>query len=187
MSPEDGTSGPPPGAASHHQTNPHDRDQVNTDSTAGVRQPAGYAEAYPIYLAGGWPSVLPLKGSTKEPPPGGFTGYKDRYPTHEEMEAWARRFPAGNIALRLPPTVVVLDVDHYGDKHGGDTLAEAERRWGALPPPTATAHGPRHLVTASTASPKVRRWPVSSVLQSWASATSRYCSGTTATRWSTPR
>jgi AAA domain/Bifunctional DNA primase/polymerase, N-terminal len=134
MSPEDGTSGPPPGAASHHQTNPHDRDQVNTDSTAGVRQPAGYAEAYPIYLAGGWPSVLPLKGSTKEPPPGGFTGYKDRYPTHEEMEAWARRFPAGNIALRLPPMVVVLDVDHYGDKHGGDTLAEAERRWGALPP-----------------------------------------------------
>ncbi len=27
-----------------------------------------------------------------------------------------------------------IDVDHYGNKRGGDTLTEAERRWGPLPP-----------------------------------------------------
>jgi hypothetical protein len=132
MPPEEkvGPQGTTPGEAdntSHHQA--ADTGQCNGEG----RQPAGYAEAYPIYLAGGWPSVLPLKRGSKGPPPSGFTGYQGRYPTQDEMAAWAQATP-GNIALRLPATVVVLDVDHYGDKHGGDTLAEAERRWGALPP-----------------------------------------------------
>jgi replicative DNA helicase len=96
--------------------------------------PAGYAEAFPLYLAGGWPSILPLPRGAKKSPPGGFTGYQERYPTPDEMEAWGRGFPDGNTCLRLPPSVVVLDVDHYGDKRGADTIAEAVRRWGELPP-----------------------------------------------------
>lgn len=78
--------------------------------------------------------MLPLKRGSKGPPPSGFTGYQGRYPTQDEMAAWAQATPDGNTALRLPATVVVLDVDHYRDKRGGDTLAEAERRWGPLPP-----------------------------------------------------
>jgi hypothetical protein len=94
----------------------------------------GYADAYPLYLEKGWPALLPLQRGKKWSPPEKCTGYEGRYPTREQMAAWAAAMPDGNIALRLPPTVVVLDVDHYGDKRGADTIAEAERRWGPLPP-----------------------------------------------------
>ncbi len=49
------------------------------------------------------------------------------------MLQWAELYPDGNIALRLPDGVVGIDVDHYGDKTGGDTIAEHENRWGRLP------------------------------------------------------
>lgn len=49
------------------------------------------------------------------------------------MHAWAEQFPDGNIARRLPDTVIGIDVDAYGDKSGRAALAEAEKRWGRLP------------------------------------------------------
>jgi hypothetical protein len=50
------------------------------------------------------------------------------------MYAWADEEPDGNIAVRLGDTVIGIDVDDYDGKGGGKTLAEAQRRWGALPP-----------------------------------------------------
>src|SRR5690606_24446825 len=61
-----------------------------------------------------------------------FTGYKGRWPTPEDREHW-RSEGLENIALRLPPVVIGLDVDHYEDKHGADTLATLEAQLGALP------------------------------------------------------
>ena len=102
-------------------------------STANGRHVTGYAGALPLYVRGGWPSVLPLERGTKYPPPPNCTGYHGHWPSLGELAAWGVANPDGNTALRLPDTVVVLDVDHYGDKQGGLTLGEAERRWGPLP------------------------------------------------------
>lgn len=124
------------------------------DSPQEEGRPAGYGEAFSRYVAAGWRSVLPLPRGAKHPPPVGFTGSEARYPTQEEMEAWGREFPAGNVCLKLPPTVVVLDSDHYGEKRGGDTIAQAEERWGHCPAPMSTAHGRHPRVTTSSESPR---------------------------------
>jgi Protein of unknown function (DUF3631)/Bifunctional DNA primase/polymerase, N-terminal len=94
----------------------------------------GYAHAYPIYDQWGWPNSLKLQRGKKWPPPKGFTGEDGATPCAEQKAQWAREEPYGNIAQRLPETYIGIDVDHYGDKRGGDTLTEAERRWGPLPP-----------------------------------------------------
>lgn len=56
--------------------------------------------------------------------------------------------PRGDLipGARIPAGVVALDVDHYGDKHGHDTLAAMEAEHGPLPDTwTVTARGPESL------------------------------------------
>jgi hypothetical protein len=99
-----------------------------------------YAIAYPIYDELGWPNSVKVHRRTKWPPPTGFTGHNGCSPSAEQKAQWAAEEPGGNIIERLPPTHVGIDVDHYGAKRGGLTLAEAELRWGVLPPTyTATS------------------------------------------------
>ncbi|WP_063042209.1 bifunctional DNA primase/polymerase [Nocardia grenadensis] len=93
----------------------------------------GFADAAPLYWNHSWRGVLLLPTGQKFPPPKDTTGYKGYFPSWPDIQAWAEENPQGNIGLRLPNTVIGLDVDHYKDKKGGDTLAEAERRWGPLP------------------------------------------------------
>lgn len=102
---------------------------------------APYNSAALTYLVQGWPSALPLPAGAKAPVPSGLTGYTRTNPTLEQTTAWMLGGPvpgagwsAGNIALRLPTTVVGIDVDQYGDKTGAATLAAMEQRLGALPP-----------------------------------------------------
>jgi hypothetical protein len=84
----------------------------------------------PDYRAAGWTPIR-LEAATKWPPPDNCTGqYPD--PSPEMIEEWSEK-PDGNIALRLPETVIGIDVDHYGDKTGGDTLAALEAELGQLP------------------------------------------------------
>lgn len=99
-------------------------------------QAAGYADAYDVYLELGWQGVLPLKRGTKSPPPPGCTGVGKPDPTPEQMADWAQssRYRDGGLCLRLPDGVVGIDIDAYGEKTGAATLAEAESRWGPLPP-----------------------------------------------------
>jgi P4 family phage/plasmid primase-like protien len=49
------------------------------------------------------------------------------------VEHWIKRKPDGNVALRMPPTLIGVDVDNYGDKAGAETLRRAEEEWGPLP------------------------------------------------------
>src|SRR5437868_10789208 len=93
-----------------------------------------YAAAAQDYWAYGWKSVLPLPAGKKFPPPNKYTGYKALIPSFPDIMAWTEDLADGNLALRLPDTVVGLDVDAYGEKTGAATLAEALRRWGPLPP-----------------------------------------------------
>lgn len=96
--------------------------------------PGPYATAALRYWAAGWRGVLPLPERAKANPPKGWTGATGGWPSYPDVHAWTEGAHAGgNIALRLPPHVIGLDVDAYDGKPGAATIAEAEARWGALP------------------------------------------------------
>lgn len=90
-----------------------------------------YAQAA-LYFQAGWHGVLPLPLGEKFPPPNGYTGADGAVPEVNQIVAWSQQGPA-NLALRLPAGVIGVDVDHYGDKPGMDTLLELMTRLGPLP------------------------------------------------------
>lgn len=92
-----------------------------------------YARLAFTYRAEGWLGVLPLPVRAKTPPPGGFTGGHDIWPSGADIHEWTEHNGAGNIALRLPDDVIGVDVDAYGAKVGAATLAAACERFGPLP------------------------------------------------------
>ena len=61
----------------------------------------------------GWPSVLPLPPGRKWPPPDGCTGRAGSWPTDDQHRAWWGGPRLANLALRLPETVIGLDLDTY--------------------------------------------------------------------------
>lgn len=95
-----------------------------------------YARAAQIYRDAGWPAPLPLgsRPGVKFPPPNGWTGHGAPYPSGADIAAWTETHGDRNIGIRMPPGVIGLDVDHYGNKTGADTLAGLEQRFGPLPP-----------------------------------------------------
>ena len=95
-----------------------------------------YARAVHIYRQAGWHGTLPLgsRPGVKFPPPSGWTGHGAPYPSAADVAAWSETHGNRNIGLRMPPGVIGLDVDDYGDKTGAATLAELEQRYGPLPP-----------------------------------------------------
>lgn len=100
---------------------------------ADIDTPAGpYAETALRYLKAGW-SPLPLPHGKKAPVPRGWTGADGACPSGADVHAWTEDKGDGNIALRLPPTIVGLDIDHYQDKPGGLVLAQLESTLGDLP------------------------------------------------------
>lgn len=110
-----------------------------------------YKLAARAYFAAGW-SPIPLPHEAKFPVPDqfpagtkcSFTGEEGVNVTEEHLRVWLSakgRANAGklsyvpsNIAIRLPPTVLGVDVDAYDGKAGGRTLEAAEEAWGPLPP-----------------------------------------------------
>lgn len=96
--------------------------------------PPGYAQAAEVYWQAGWRGILPLRRGFKKTPPKNFTGKTGGYPSYPDIMQWADLYPDGNLCLRLPPDIVGIDVDAYGAKTGAAALAEAEKRWGTLPP-----------------------------------------------------
>lgn len=105
------------------------------DPTSTPDAPPGpYAATATRYHAAGW-APLPLPHGRKTPVPTGYTGARGTNPSYADIHAWTEgREAAGNIALRLPPDVIGIDVDHYGDKPGGAVLAMLEQQLGTLPP-----------------------------------------------------
>lgn len=104
-----------------------------------------YRDAHPVYRKAGWIGPLPLADGTKWPPPEGWTGWHGAYPSYADSEAWCDCTDyreTHQIALRMADGVIGIDIDHYGDKRGADTIAEGERRWGPLPDgPRSSARG----------------------------------------------
>ncbi|HET7327645.1 MAG TPA: bifunctional DNA primase/polymerase [Nocardioidaceae bacterium] len=107
--------------------------------------PSPYADTARAYLDGGW-SPIPLPYKEKFPPPVGVTGYSGAFVTEEMVEAYAKGGPR-NVGMRLPETVIGIDVDDYGDKGGGAALADAESRLGLLPPTWRSTSRPADLTS----------------------------------------
>lgn len=97
---------------------------------AGV-QP--YAFSAREYFRAGW-SPLPLPPGQKSYPPTGYTGGKGRNAEPEKVDYWIATKPDGNVALRMPPGLLGIDVDAYSGKNGLETLEAASAAWGELPP-----------------------------------------------------
>lgn len=95
-----------------------------------------FARAAHIYRQAGWHGTLPLgsRPGVKYPPPSGWTGHGAPYPSAADVAAWSETHGDRNIGLRMPPSVIGLDVDDYGDKTGAATLAQLELNFGPLPP-----------------------------------------------------
>lgn len=102
-----------------------------------------YRVAAESYLQYGW-SPVPLREGEKWPPASGFTGAGGKWVDAEQLATWLKKgktvgegpaaFEPGNVAFRLPPNVIGIDVDSYGSKTGNTTLDAAEAKWGTLPP-----------------------------------------------------
>jgi putative DNA primase/helicase len=94
-----------------------------------------YAAVAEAMWRAGWHGVLPLPRGKKHAPPAGWTGRGAPYLSFPDLFSLVDTEGAAgaNICVRVPETVVGIDVDHYGSKRGGDTLAALEARWGALP------------------------------------------------------
>ena len=102
-------------------------------------------EAALRYLALGW-SVVPAAARTKRPIVA-WQPYQDRAPDAAELRGWFEKRPDANIAVVTGAAsgLVVLDVD---PGHGGtQSLADLERRFGALPATVEaeTGGGGRHI------------------------------------------
>lgn len=93
-----------------------------------------YAAALDMYWDAGWRGVLPLPPRAKKPVPKNTTGRDAQDPSYSDCYAWAEESPSSNIALRLPPNVIGIDVDHYDGKNGGGTLDALIEQYGPLPP-----------------------------------------------------
>lgn len=131
---------PPPTAEKDEEypegsSQPEETDAVETSPLSMMEDTAIEA-----YQREGFTDLLPLETGSKGPPPTGYTGREGRSPSELDIRQWLEERAYGNLALRLPPGLVGLDVDHYGAKRGGETLEDLERRLGQLPDaPTSSA------------------------------------------------
>ena len=110
---------------------------AESPSVGGVTsEPDGgpYMRAALDYWRRGHHNPIPVGG--KSQPPSGFTGAEGKTVGFQGVE----RFHADssnadkNIALRLTPTLIGIDVDAYGGKTGDQTVRSAEAALGTLPP-----------------------------------------------------
>lgn len=109
-------------------------DRSAVSSHQDQQQPTGpYSTAALRYHATGW-APLPLPPRAKGPVPTGWTGRDGAWPSGADVWAWTEDHPNGNLALRLPPDVIGIDVDAYDPKPGGMVLTTLEEQLGELPP-----------------------------------------------------
>jgi len=96
------------------------------------------------YFEAGW-SPIPLPPQQKFPPADDFTGTAGKFVDELTLKRWLKGGKAsagklswsasrGNVALRVPPRVLGIDVDMYEGKAGRETFEKAKAAWGPLPP-----------------------------------------------------
>ena len=99
---------------------------------AGVRY--GDARIHAAYCTRGFGQLIPLHTSGKGPLVAGHHGgASTQHPIGDaDRTRLIAEHPSANVGLVLPPGVVGLDVDAYGDKPGAATLAALQAVYGPL-------------------------------------------------------
>lgn len=102
------------------------------------------------YIECGW-SPFPLAPREKFPPPIGVTGAAGVDVTSVEQFTRLRGGdkPGANLAVRMPRTVIGIDVDAYGSKDGAATWRAALERWGMPLSAAESGTGPGTWITTS--------------------------------------
>jgi hypothetical protein len=114
--------------------NSSNQEPYMTDTaTSTIPAGGGYAQYALTYLALGY-SPLPLPSRKKSSPPAGYTGRGGKWATEEQVQRWCAERPDGNIALRLPRSVVGIDVDAHKSIAAREAWDALEARLGPLPP-----------------------------------------------------
>ena len=98
-----------------------------------VNQTTNPYEQCSEYWDAGWRGILPLPYGEKTWPPKGYTGHDGMDTSYADCMEFLLDGKQ-NICLRMPGNVVGVDVDHYNEKTGGDTLSQLVEKHGALPP-----------------------------------------------------
>jgi hypothetical protein len=105
-----------------------------------LEEVAPYGATADDYLVTGIGVPLPIPPGSKRLEETGVTGrYADA--TAEQIATWIATKSDHNIAVRLARNVIGLDVDHYGNKTGGDTLADLGVKLGSLPETVISSRG----------------------------------------------
>lgn len=86
-------------------------------------------------------AYLPIPEGQKFPPPSGTTGNRPMATNDEIRALWVGVSGSSNVAWWLPNNVICIDVDHYGEKTGADTLKELEMELGKFGAWSTTRHG----------------------------------------------
>jgi len=90
-----------------------------------------------LYREKGWTGTIPVtRRGTKAPLAKGVTGHNGIDATDRELKDLIRKHPDANIGLRLPWNIIGIDVDHYDNRGGGNTIRMIERRLGCVLPVT---------------------------------------------------
>ena len=108
-----------------------------------------YEQAARVYVARGWVNPLPARPGTKRLYVSGFHGGEYRTPTAHEIGGWIRRHRAAQIALRLPPEIVGIDVDPPKPADGGGMTPDGADHLNAL----ELEHGPLPGTVVSSSKP----------------------------------
>lgn len=106
-----------------------------TETRSELQPKAGapYAIGAREYLNRGWSSPLPVPYGSKRLTASGWTGYKGETPDLAQVKQWITENGQDNIAIRMPESVIGVDVDAYGKKYGDLTLDVWEMTIGPLP------------------------------------------------------
>lgn len=106
--------------------------QTKAENDSQSTRPTPFADGAEALLASGLGSPLPVPFGQKAPPPSGYTGAGGIRPSGPDVEEWRAYQGGDNIALRLAPDVIGVDVDAYDGRAGATTLAAFEADHGAL-------------------------------------------------------
>lgn len=106
--------------------------------------PMTASEAAEVYRDSGLGVPFPLPSGKKGKPPANVTGKRVSPEASAQVaeKAWTAAEDDANIALRLAPNILALDVDAHGGKPGAETMAALEEKLGSLPATwSCTRHG----------------------------------------------
>lgn len=92
-----------------------------------------YARGASAYLDAGWDAPIPIGRGRRDQPARGYTGEEGRRPTRAQVQQWIAQRGADNLGLRMPATVIGIDLDEHDGKGGLATFSALAKKFGDVP------------------------------------------------------